>query len=171
MRTYQCEDFAKFTFGNFWKYCANQTKAMYIFWRFVLIQLMYNEGDFLLLTCSWRMSLNVFVRMKCRMKSKFQRKIKTNHPKSFLFYSNISILKNLFYCNSKVNIYNKENWFVLKLFRYFDSQKNWPISFQDLFLPLASTLLLLNILTSTFLRTQLNNLFFTLIKLKNIVFV
>lgn len=64
MRTYQCEDFAKFTFGNFWKYCANQTKAMYIFWRFVLLQLMYNERDFLLLACSWRMSLNVFVRMK-----------------------------------------------------------------------------------------------------------
>lgn len=109
MRTYQYEDFAKFTFGNFWKYCANQTKAMYIFWRF------------LLLTCSWRMSLNVFVRMKCgdnvtnSVLIQISKKNKNKSHKIFLFYSNISILKTLFYCNSKVNIYNKENWFCIEI--------------------------------------------------------
>lgn len=121
MRTYQYEDFAKFTFSNFWKYCANQTKAMYIFWRFVLLQLMYNEGAFLLLTCSWRMSLNVFVRMKCgdnvtnSVLIQISKKNKNKSHKIFLFYSNISILKTLFYCNSKVNIYNKENWFCIEI--------------------------------------------------------
>lgn len=113
--------FCNFTFGNIWKYCANQTKAMYIFWRFVLLQLMYNEGAFLFLTCSWRMSLNVFVRMKCgdnvtnSVLIQISKKNKNKSHKIFLFYSNISILKTLFYCNSKVNIYNKENWFCIEI--------------------------------------------------------
>lgn len=79
------------------------------------------KGAFLLLTCSWRMSLNVFVRMKCgdnvtnSVLIQISKKNKNKSHKIFLFYSNISILKTLFYCNSKVNIYNKENWFCIEI--------------------------------------------------------